>query len=489
MLRHSLQLLTPYGPLNCVVTVSPTGEVTDIDYPSENLPDTVWQLTYGDKWPRVRARHATYLQLLPYRLEVWLHARRVPDYLKEIRAAFTAERSGERRAFVDWWRKHPDFLPLLNFANDEIDGNCKKILRQGRREDYRGYDEVLTDHLIAMEPLVRDVRSDNYYALIGRIGGTGGQRFLLDQLRGRGLHGSMDGLLEGLRAGPQGKGVQEVLERKFNLKSLATFNHLDSYLSLLSEYRGDRVVEIAQSVLEAPLVDGLAELSTAAGILNDNLGPAPTATRLRNVFAQSESFIHSDRILHLHNRYAADDRKLTLRQVNEKTSAPALTALPQINWPQLLTTYWRQLLLTTPVGEALEVVREMIFSAIPLQQRQGLLQLSVLQEDARITYDPELQLRLARLVGQTRYDKVSTVALRLIYEYPGTFRESEAMLETILPLGGRSGYRTMFGRAVRKLADTPALRRRVRAYYATQEETEKLLRYAGLRDQPVNEEE
>ena len=472
---------TRYGPVTFTVTVDEAGAVTQVDLPLFALPDALWQLTYGADWPAVRAHFEQQATTLRQRAAVMLWLGQERAAYGELRAAFAPHRAGaalppEPAAAdrVAAFKQNRTWRKLLAFDEPTLAAAARAFA--GADQPAAANAEPLLRSLL---PLYEGDTLDQLYAALGATATPAARETLLAELERPGYHLATTGLLRGLRHFSDDDTRRRVLAL-YDTRSFSD-DRLDEYLGLLGSFRGPEVVALAERMLR----NHPYRSQEIVSILRKNqLSNDAIARLLREQFDRETDFYALDPLLGFLNALGVPDHAVDLGALNERAADVMFTDLPQVSWPQQLGAHWRELLLAAEGTVAMTIATNLIASPLPRLQRNGLLQLHALVQNQARTELPGWAVdRLGELFA-SRFDKVSTVALKIAAEPTVEFGGRPELLHHLLKHSLVSRYRLMVGAALRNLLRQGADWAEIVAFYRAaaadpdrREGVERFLRY------------
>lgn len=463
-MTSSVHLTTPYGPAGFQVTFTERGEIVKVESAAAQLPESVFRLTHGDNWENARAYFEDLTKYLRHPLEFVIWKRKqFPGYqnLQADFAAYRPEALKEEGPLSPWrqraefwrWRRTNEQKSLLLLAQN-LKFELTLLAKQARTVQHFGPDNasVLEPWLRALLPLLDGETMLPAYELLGSLHTASAREYVFTQLELPGRHIAATGLLKGLST------YRDQASKQRLIALYASFSGhrdlLELYLEMLLEFRGEDVVDLALQVLE----DHPEQALEIYHLLVANEVPDPIAP-LTARFMQEENYFVLDLLLGVVNRFAAPDRGLSLAAMNEKVATEHFTDTAPVIWPQLLEKNWVKLVLETPLPQALEVIENYLIRPEPRLQRNALLQLKAIVKSAESppALTEVIEVRLRELV-ESRFDKISTVAIDIIGESMDTLIDQAAAVEVLARHSLHSRYRLMNVAALKKAARQPELR-------------------------------
>jgi len=467
----TIQLSTPHGPAGFLVTFTERGEILKIASAAAQLSETVFRLTHGDNWETVLAYFEDLTQYLKFPLEFVIWKRKQFLGYQDLQNAFAPHRPealneegplSPWRVRAEFWRKrstNEQKLLLLLAQNQK--NELTQLVRKVNKDKRFGPDNalVLEPWLRALLPLLDGESLLPAYELLGKLHTISAREYLFTQLELPGRHIAAKGLLKGL-----GTYADQATQQRLLTLYPSFSDHrdlLELYLHMLLKFRGDDVVNLTLQILE----DHPEQALEVYHVLSANEIPAPIAPLIKQ-FHQEENYFVLDLLLGVINRFSAQDSGISLAEMNEKVASEHFTDTAQVTWPQLLEKNWLKLVLETPLQLALAVVGDYLERSAPRLQRNALLQLKTLIKSSNSTLDLSLNMedRLRELVD-SRFDKISTVAIDILGETMDGLKDPEATVDVLIRHSLHSRYRLMNVAALKKAAQQPTLRARQEAFF------------------------
>jgi hypothetical protein len=450
-----------YGPTGFEVELSPKGEVLKVASSASLLPETVFRITYGDRWESAREHFQRLADNLAYRVEAaaWINDV-LPEY-KLLRRAFrksspeTAPNGGadaplySRRA--TFWIAHPNARPGLFLQKKSYSGfrEIASLLKTGKADA-----EALEPWLFSLINLLQDVQDRSMvYKLIALLSTATSSEFIFSELERPGRHPYATGLLEA---------AEELAFPENNKRILGLYNSLSkelgqtrNYLKVIRCLRGKDVHQILLAILHkySSLAPEVLEALHSSG------HPAPGAA-IRERFDQEENLFMLDLLAELIDA-EPEGIRVSLQDMNAKINTPVLNAAAPVTWPQMLWPNWTKLILNTTQEEFFKIIDHYLHTDQAWLQRNALLQLDVwvrAQVNAPSVSLP-IEKRMRELVF-SRYEKVYTTTLSITEQIFDQLAEPELMLDAVLAHAPTSSYRLMNVAVLKKAAKHPKLRER-----------------------------
>jgi len=188
----NITLSSPYGPAAYTVTLTNQGEVTKVESAAARLPETVFRLTYGERWEYARAYFQDLVALLPFQAEAAAVLTDPPAEFKAIRKAFRNveftddDAPHRRRALL--WRANHNFTPAL-FRQKKLPRALVKMKETLVEMEDPGPYRVLEPWLFALMPFVIDVKErETLYRCLALMRSPTTREFLFGELERPGRH-------------------------------------------------------------------------------------------------------------------------------------------------------------------------------------------------------------------------------------------------------------------------------------------------------------
>ncbi|TXF86276.1 hypothetical protein FUA23_19745 [Neolewinella aurantiaca] len=448
-----------YGPAGFEIKLSPDGEVLAVTSASAQLPETVFRITYGDRWESAREYFQQLADNLAYRAEAAAWINDSPPEFKLLRRTFrktsplSSPAGGNdaplyaRRA--SFWLEHPEARPALFLQKKAKDAFrvIAKLLRSGNCDA-----EALEPWLFSIIHLVREVEDRRVvYQLIGLLDTPGSAEYLFSELERPGRHPFASGLLNALIALAVPANKARILELQHSL--LHDRGQVKDYLRVISRLEGDDVHQSIMTVLdEHPSLAG--EVFSA---LRATHHPSP-GTVIRGRFDQEENLRLFDLIAELIDREPPGIR-VTLGDMNAKVDTPSLNTAAPVTWPQMLGPNWRKLVVSAQPDELFGLILSYLNRSEPWLQRCALLQLDTWVQAQKAT--PEIPLPIEQRIRElltSRYEKIYTVVLNVADKIFDQLTEPTRMIEAVLAHAPNSNYRLMNVAVLKKAAARPEWR-------------------------------
>lgn len=448
-----------YGPTGFEVEISGEGEVLKVTSAAAQLPETVFRITYGDRWEYAREYFQRMAENLAYRIEAaaWLNDS-LPEY-KLLRRAFrktfpdSLPEAGDGAPLyaqrANFWLAHPEARPAV-FLQKKIYAGFRAIaglLRQGKVNPH-----ALEPWLFSLINLLDDPADrQEVYHLIGLLGTPSASEFLFSELERPGRHPYSTGLLNAVKelAGPENNTRILALHPSF----ADDWQQLQEYLKIVSLLRGEEAHLVIIAILQRH--SSLAPEAFAA--LKSTGHPNPDAV-IREKFNEEESLFFFDLIAELIDHAPAGVR-VSLADMNAKVDRPGLNAAAPVTWPQMLGPNWARLVQAADQITIFELVTTYLDRSEPWLQRCALLQLDTwLQAQETPPAIPlKVEQRMRQLIT-SRYEKVYTVILTIAEKIFHQLAEPELMVDIVLKHARTSGYRLMNAAVLKKAAQDPTLK-------------------------------
>lgn len=459
----NITLSSPYGPAAYTVTLTDRSEVTDVESAAARLPETVFRLTYGERWEQARAYFQDLAALLPFQAEAAVVLSDPPVEFKAIRKAFRhidliGDDDLPHRQRARLWLTHPAFLPAL-FRQKKLPGALatvhKDLLKTEDSAPYR----ALEPWLFALQPFVVDVaQRETLYHCLALMRTATTRNFLFGELERPGRHIYATGLLRSLRYFTTESDLVRLLELYpwINDDGL-----MGDYTFLLGQFSAPRIHDRLTGILD----DFPHQAPAVLRALQRSEHPNPYAV-IRDRFERETDGRLVDQLAELTSEAPTPTLRVSLVEMNTKMATPAFSEGPPVTWPQSLGTYWNQLVENATTEEVLAEVNKYLPRPEPRLQRNALLQLQSWAK--RESISPALPLaiedRLRELIN-ARFDKIFTVALDIAAACMPTLSQPEAMVDVLLKHSLVSRYRLMNAAALKVAAERPGLRERQVAFF------------------------
>ena len=469
-MTSTVQLTTPYGPAGFQVTFTERGEIVKVVSAAAQLPEAVFKLTHGDNWEIARTYFEDLTNYLRYPLEFVIWKRKQFPGYQDLQAGFALHRPEalKEKGPLPPWRQRAEFWRKCSTNEQKLllllAQNPKNELTLLSQKSYRDQHFAsnnaaeLEPWLRALLPLLVGEELLPAYELLGNLHTASAREYVFTQLELPGRHIAATGLLRGLAT------YQDQASKQRFLALYSSFtNHrdlLELYLKMLLKFRGDDVVSLALHILK----DHPEQALEIYHLLTANEVPDPIAPLISR-FKQEEDYFVLDLLLGVVNRFAGPDAGLSLAAMNEKVATEHFTDTAPVIWPQLLEKNWVKLVVDTPLVQALEVIENYLNRPEPRLQRNALLQLKAL-----VTSEPPpaltatIEVRLRELV-ESRFDKISTVAIDIIGKSMDRLTDPAAAVEVLARHSLHSRYRLMNVAALKKAARQPELRTQQRHFF------------------------
>jgi hypothetical protein len=462
----TINLPTPFGPAGYEVVIAQTGEVLSVASAAANLPEVVLRLSYAENWEAARE----YFLLLGHNaafqaeVAVWL-----PDPPADFKLLWRTFRNNfgesmpERREVeashlrrVRFWLAHPEALPAL-FHHRKSSAAIVRLAKLFSSPEHRLPD--LEAWVYTMLPLLEDtVELEHLYAILARLDTESGRDYLFGELERNGRHPYADTLLHGLRHFSASRDRARMISLYDWIGADADL--MKRYLQLLSPFSGTKI----HAIILRALADHPQEARHALKALRQTGHPAPEAI-IRAQFDREENYFLLDPIAEL-IADGPEPYRVSLEEMNAKVAAPVFTDGAPVTWPQMLEPNWSKLVKQRPAPALFPLLETYLLRPEGRLQRNALLQLKHWLRDrpAPPTLPVAIEDRLRELID-SRYDKVSTVALDIIATAFLSMTDQEKMVDALLQHAPVSQYRLMVAAALKKAAEVPALRARQVAYF------------------------
>ncbi|WP_020571252.1 hypothetical protein [Neolewinella persica] len=470
-MTSTIHLTTPYGPAGFLVTFTERGEIVNVESAAAKLPETVFRLTHGDNWEAVRNYFEDLTNYLRYPLEfiVWKR-KKFPGY-QNLQEAFSLHRPGALneegplppwRLRAEFWQKrNTNEQKLLLLLAQNPKNELTLLARKTIADKHFGPDNatVLEPWLQALIPLLDGETLLPAFELLGNLHTDSAREYVFSQLELPGRHIAAKGLLKGLSTYHDEASKQRFLALYPSLSGHRDL--LELYLEMLLKYRGDDVVNLTLQVLE----DHPEQALEVYRLLSANDVPNPVAHLIKQFNKEGNYFV-LDLLLGVINRFAAPGSGISLADMNEKVASEHFTDTAQVTWPQLLEKNWLKLVVETSQQHALKTIENYLKRTEPRLQRNALLQLKAIVKSANLppALPLGIELRLGELVD-SRFDKISTVAIDIIGEQIDSLADPAAMVDILVRHSLHSRYRLMNVAALKKAARQPALGAQQEAFF------------------------
>lgn len=464
----TINLPTPYGPAGYEVTVSATGAVVSVTSAAANLPEVVLRLSYSENWEAAREHFLLLGHHLAFQAEaaVWLPD--PPAEFKLLRRAFrgtfsetipdveASEPDHLQRA--RFWLAHPKTLPAL-FRQRKQSAGLTALGQLFASPEHRV--PALEAWVYALLPLLEDTADlEQLYTMLAQLDTEAARDYLFGELERNGRHPYANSLLHGLRPFSASRDRARLIGLYDWLGNDADL--MKRYLRLLHPFSGADV----HAVLLRALADNPHEARHVLTALRQTKHPAPEAI-IRAQFDREENYFLLDLIAELIND-GPEAYRVTLAQMNAKVATPPFLDGAQVTWPQMLEPNWSNLVKNSPADDFFPLIVPYLLRPEGRLQRNALLQLQywLRQQPTAPPLPQPLENRLRELID-SRYDKVSTVALSVIETTMLALSDKEEMVDALLRHAPRSQYRLMVAAALKKAAEVPALHTRQVAFFRT----------------------
>lgn len=472
-MTSTIQLTTPHGPAGFQVTYTERGEILKIESAAAQLPEMVFRLTHGDEWETVRTYFADLTDYLRHPLEFVIWKRKQFPGYQDLQQDFTVYRPAALneegplppwRQRAEFWRKsktNEQKLLLLQAQNPK--NEMSLLARKALNDPHFGPQNaaILEPWLLALLPLLDGETLPPAYELLGNLHTASAREYLFTQLELPGRHIAAKGLLKGLRTYRD----QDSQQRFLSLYPAFSDHRdlLELYLEILVPFRGNDVIRLALKILE----DHPEQALEVYHLLVANNVPDPVAP-LINRFKEEDNYFVLDLLLGVINRFAPAGTGISLAAMNSKVATEHFTDSAPVTWPQLLEKNWLKLVMDTPPAQRMEVLEKYLGRPEPRLQRNALLQLKALVKSATapLALPPAIEDRLRELV-ESRYDKISTVAIDILGECMEKLHDPAAAVEVLARHSLHSRYRLMNVAALKKAARQPALQAQQKAFFLT----------------------
>jgi hypothetical protein len=476
-MTSTVQLTTPHGPAGFQVTFTERGEIVKVVSAAAQLPESVFRLTHGDNWETVRAYFEDLTNYLPCPLEFIIWKRKQFPGYQDLQEAFDPHRPEALneegplppwRVRAEFWRKRStNEQKLLLLLAQNPKNELTQLSRKANTDKLFGPDNatVLEPWLRALIPLLDGEILLPAFELLGNLHTASAREHVFTQLELPGRHIAAKGLLKGLASYNDQASKQRFLTLYPSLSGHRDL--LELYLEMLLKFQGDDVVNQALQVLD----DHPEQALEVYRILSTNDVPDPVAPLITR-FEREDNYFVLDLLLGVINRFAALDSGISLADMNEKVASEHFTDTPPVTWPQLLEKNWLKLVKETLLQRALETIENYLKRPEPRLQRNALLQLKALvKSDTPPQALPlSIELRLGELVD-SRFDKISTVAIDIIGEQMDRLANPAAMVDVLVRHSLHSRYRLMNVAALKKAARQPELSAQQKAFFLNTIET------------------
>jgi hypothetical protein len=435
------------------------------------LPESVFRLTHGDNWEIARTYFEDLTNYLRYPLEFVIWKRKQFPGYQDLQTGFALHRPEalkEEGPLPPWrqrsefWRKSSTNEQKLLLLLAQNPKNELTLLAQKSNRDQHFASSnaaVLEPWLRALLPLLDGETLLPSFELLGSLHTPSAREYVFAQLEFPGRHIAATGLLKGLAT------YQDQASKQRLLALYPSFTGhrdlLELFLKILLKFRGSDVVSLALQILN----DHPEQALEVYHLLAANEVPDPIAPLISR-FKQEENYFVLDLLLGVINQFAAPAAGLSLAAMNEKVATEHFTDTAPVIWPQLLEKNWLKLVVETPLTQGLEVVENYLNRPEPRLQRNALLQLKALVKATELppALTPVIEARLLELV-ESRFDKISTVAIDIIGESMDRLTDPSAAVEVLTRHSLHSRYRLMNVAALKKAARQPELRTQQKHFF------------------------
>jgi len=459
----TITLSSPYGPAAYTVFVGDQGEVNGVESAAGHLPETVFRLTYGERWEAARAHFQDLAALLVFQAEAAVGLSDPPAEFKALRKKFRdvelPATDAPHRQRMHLWRANPAFTPAL-FRQAKLPRAMSALHQTLTGTDDPGRFRVLAPWLFALLPFLYDVgeREAAYHNLaLMRTQGT--REFLFGELERPGRHIYATGLLRSLRHFRSEEDLQRLLDLYPWLKSEAGL--MTEYMALLGRFPDARVHERLLTILN----DFPAQATDVLRTLREADHPDAYAV-IRERFDEETDVRVLDQLAELTNDAPDPTRRVSLEEMNTKMATPIFSEGPPVTWPQGLGVHWSRLVTEAGPEEVLAEVEKYLHRPEPRLQRNALLQLKnwAKRQPFPPALPPAVEDRLRELIS-ARFDKIFTVALDIVAAVIPSLARPDEMVDALLRHSLVSRYRLMDAAALKKAALQPDLRERQLSFY------------------------
>ncbi|MGB3801307.1 MAG: hypothetical protein WA952_15935 [Lewinella sp.] len=454
-----LTLPTRYGEATYTFGLDESGRMATVAIPLQDMPDTVFQMTYGHDWPTVKQYFADLGELLPDWALGYLTAVDPPGLIAELCKTYQPHiTEGAGRLAATFWEAHPAWREAMhpdaicrNRTLSKLTGGEATAFRVSARPTLEPYLLRLID-----APTLGSVAEA--YRLLGALETVAGRERLLNELEREGRHPYARHLLFGLEYFRE----DEVLARLQHVYHRGNISEddLPALLRFLSGFRGRASLAFAIELLKDHpyLAPGIVEVMHSIGLSDREIRPI-----LLDTFESIQEYQHLDVLLRVLNGLSTPP--VTLEAMNQRAAAPHFLDVPPVSWPQQLEEGWTRLVKATPLDQAMSVVAAYLQRPEPRLQRNALLQLKVLVQQPEYSrpLPVEVEQRLRELL-QARYDKVYVEVLNLLGNRKVECNAPLPMVKAILKLSIGTRYRIVILKALRRVGNFPQAREVTRQF-------------------------
>jgi len=463
-----LTLPTPYGPAGYRVIIAPDGRVTDVQLATNGLPEAVFRLTFGDRWEEAREYFSRLAENVPFQVELALHRPPASGPLAKIGEAANEldlpDLGGELPPFDAGEPEHVRRLRLLAtnaafhhavyLTPDRVTQALDRLTNPPRKTDagVRPYFASLEPWLLSLTGLLTGRELVAAWVALGYLRTPTARDRIFQELERPGRHIVADALLRGL-APYKEEGDKERFRALYpGLRGHADLS--ERFLKLLAGKKGPASMTLALEILG----DHPRAAALVLKVLRVNNHPDAVGA-LRAQFDREEDYFVLDYLAGIINDNQPGRHAVGPAEMNAKLATEHFTDGAPVTWPQMLEPNWTKLVLAAPAEEIFTIVEDYLARKEPRLQRNALLQLKTWAKAQTIApaLTPEIERRLREAIN-SRYDKISTVALDVVAETMPRLECPLEMTKVLLAHLLTSRYRLMDAAALKKAAADPELK-------------------------------